>query len=236
VEAIVELIAAFVGAFVHAVAGLLWAIGALLAAVVEFLFLALTQGFSSASQKYIQRKIERRSRLAATESEADAKATERTPSISRKQTAIIVALVLLVIISGVAVGLIRDRIRKQRIAATRVQVAELADSFAEQIENEEVADSEPGRLREYDAWKQPFELFIDKALLGSLIVVRSPGPDRESGSIDDILAVRVVRASAKEVGGELANRALEAMRNRVDRLFAGDDGEVLPKDIDIGER
>jgi hypothetical protein len=125
VEAIAELIGAIVIAFVHALAGLLWGIGALLAAVVEFLFLALTQGLSSASQKYEQRKTERKSRLTATESEADTEATGRIPSISRKQSAVIAALVI---------------------------------------------------------------------------------------------------------------RALDAMRDRVEQLFPGDDGEAQPKDIDIGER
>jgi hypothetical protein len=66
----------------------------LLAAVVEFLFLALTQGFSTASQNYKQRKTERKSRFTATESEADTEAAGRIPSISRKQSAIIAALVI----------------------------------------------------------------------------------------------------------------------------------------------
>jgi len=65
--------------------------------------------------------------------------------------------------------------------------------------------------------------------------VRSSGPDRKSGSIDDILATRVIRASAKDVGGKLAKRGVKAIRDRVTRLLPGGDKEQLPEDIDVAE-
>ena len=71
---------------------------------------------------------------------------------------------------------------------------------------------------------------------GSLVVVRSSGPDRKSGSIDDILATRVIRASAKEVGGELAGRGIKAIRDRVAEMLPDGDKEALPKDMDVDEQ
>lgn len=77
---------------------------------------------------------------------------------------------------------------------------------------------------------------MDKALPGSLLVVRSSGPDRKSGTIDDILATRVVRASAMAVGDELAERGIKALRDRVADLISGGDDEQLPDDLDIDDQ
>ncbi len=68
-----------------------------------------------------------------------------------------------------------EQIRKQRVAQTRSQVDKLADTFAEQLKDDGVADPEPGKLRDRDAWQQPMELFVDKTLLGSLVVVARRG-------------------------------------------------------------
>ncbi|HUG67128.1 MAG TPA: hypothetical protein VMM76_05230 [Pirellulaceae bacterium] len=237
-EAIAELIAALVGALVHALVALLEAFATLLAIVAEFVFLALTQGLSAASKKYKQRKQERESRLEAMH---DAKggrvqAVETQPLIGLKHSAIIGSIVLVAIVCAVAAWAIRDRIRKEQVATTRLQVAKLADSFSQQIKEQQIADPKPGLLPDRDAWEQPIELFVDKALLGSLVVVRSSGPDRKSGSIDDILATRVIRSPAKQVGGELVDRGVKAIRDRVSRVLPGADKEMLPEDMDIGQQ
>lgn len=234
-EAIGELIAALFGALVEVLFGLLQVVAGLFAIALEFVFLSLTQGLSAASQQYKKRKEERAEQLAAAKTTAATPVTNDAPSISLKQSAILVSIVFFVIVCSVITWVIQDRIQKQRIAETRSQVKKLADTFAAQIKDEEVADPEPGKLQDRDAWQQPIELFVDKALLGSLVVVRSSGPDRKSGSIDDILATRMTRASAKEVGGELAKRSIKAIRNRVGKLLPGGKKGPLPKEIDVAE-
>ncbi|MDX1930797.1 MAG: hypothetical protein SFV81_30010 [Pirellulaceae bacterium] len=235
-EAIIELIAASVGALFQALIGIVEGVVALLAIVVEFAFLAVTQGITAASRQYNHRKQERAERLAAGKPASDIPVRDEAPSISRKQSAILAVIVLVVIAGGVATRVVGVRIREQRVAETRAQVKKLADTFAEQIKDDGVADPVPGKLRDRDGWEQPVELFVDKTLLGSLIVVRSSGPDRQTGSIDDILATRVIRASAKDVGGELANRGIKALRDRVAGLLPGGDEEQLPEDMDVGEQ
>ena len=234
-EAIVELIAALVGALVEAVIGLLEAAVALLAFVVEFLFLALTQGMSAALRRYRLRRQERVNRISVRKRVAESQNSDRGASISRKQSAILASIVIFAVICFVGAWAVRDRIRKQRVEETRSQVKTLVDTFAEQLEDDGAADPEPGKLNDRDAWQQPIELFVDHALFGSLVVVRSSGPDRKSGSIDDILATRVIRASAKDVGGELANRGMRAVRGRIAELLPGGDGEQLAEDVEVGK-
>lgn len=234
-EAIFELIAALVGALAEALIGLIGAFAALLAALLEFVFLAVTQGMSAASRKYESRKQQRAERLATAKTATDLRPQDDTPSISLKQSAILVSIVFFAIICGLATWVVSDRMRKQRVAETRSQVETLADRFAQQINENEAASPKPGKLLDCDAWNQPIELFVDKALLGSLVVVRSSGPDRRSGSVDDILATRVSRASAKEVGGELANRGIKAIRDAVAELLPGGNKEQ-PEDMDVGEQ
>lgn len=158
--------------------------------------------------------------------------TQSKPLLTFRQSAVILALVVGAIVCGVVTWKIRDSIRKKQIAQTRTQIAKLADSFSNQVKNEQTVNPTPGVLPDRDVWGQPIELFVDKVLLGSLIVVRSAGPDGKSGSVDDLLATRVVRASAKKVGGELAKRGVKALRERVSRLLPGRDKEKLPAEAD----
>lgn len=235
-EAIAELIAAVIGAFVQAFAALLEAFAALAAIILEFAFIALTQGLSAASKQYKQRRDQRAAQIDAAQQTAETSASGNTASINLKHAALFATIAALVIVCGVATWVVSDRIRKQRVAETRTQVKQLADRYADEIKDDEIVDPHPGTLRDRDSWQQPLELFVDKALLGSLVVVRSSGPDRKSGSIDDILATRVVRSSAREVGGELANRGIKALRDRVAKLLPGGDEDQLPEEIDVGEQ
>ncbi len=220
-EAIFELIAALIGAFAQAFFWLFEAVAALLAAVAEFLFLALTQGRPAATQKYQQRKRERESRRNDGTPAVDDSAFAPSQKVSYTHAAIIGSLIPLVLVCGIVTWVVRERVRKQRVADTHAQLKKLADAFANQIQDEDIADPEPGNLPDRDSWRQPIELFVDKALLGSLVVVRSSGPDRKPGSIDDILDTRVIPASAKDVGGELAERGLKALRDRFGKLLPG---------------
>lgn len=246
-EAIALLIVALVTAFIAGLFALLQLATAFLGIVLEFIFHALIHGVADASKQYQHRREELSEKLAVAdktrqdEHAVTLKKEEKTtaalpqnkePNISRNQAVILVLLVCFIIIGCVATWMIRDRIRKQRIAETRFQIKKLADRFSEQIQDKEVADPVPGKLRDRDVWQQPIELFVDKTLLGSLVVVRSSGPDRKPGSVDDLLEIHVIRASAKEVGGELAHRGWNALRNRVTKLLPGGGKEAQPEETD----
>ena len=58
-------------------------------------------------------------------------------------------------------------------------------------------------------------MFVDEALLGELYVVRSSGPDRKSGTIDDILSPEIRIASLKEVAGELIDRGNKKVKEKL---------------------
>jgi hypothetical protein len=90
-------------------------------------------------------------------------------------------------------------------------------------------------LQERDAWNQPLELFVDKTLLGSMLVVRSHGNDGKSGTLDDMLAIRIVRARVAEIGGQLAKRGFDKVKDRLQKLLLEKDVDVIPIDIDFAD-
>jgi hypothetical protein len=129
-------------------------------------------------------------------------------------------LIVIVMAASVIIWRVRDNNRKERIAKTRTQVAGLVEELAGQVMNEDpAARPESGLLDDRDAWDQPLELTVNHSLLGSSIVVRSHGPDQQPATLDDIKDSRFLAASAKEVGGELANRGLEAAREKFNELL-----------------
>ena len=220
-EAIVELFSAFFLALFQAVLALLELLATLVFLALEFLFLALTQGLSAATRQYRQRQRQQAERWQQKSAAGDAPAVPDDPRVNGRQTAIVASVVVLLIVAGVTTWIIREQIRKRRIAETRAQVELLAEVFADEVEDDDAADPAPGLLPDRDAWDEPIELFVDKALVGSLVVVRSPGPDRQPGTIDDILAIRMIQASIPEIGGELAERGMQALRERAARLLPG---------------
>lgn len=225
-QAIAEMIAALVECFVHLLIALVELVAALVAMAIEFLLLAITKGVPAASGRFKQRRqaLAQRRESRANLSPGDAPASTAAP-VDRRTILISIAVIALVV-AGFAVGaVVRDRIRQRRIEATRLQITRLADELIRQVKDEKAADPAPGLLADRDAWNQPVELFVDEMLLGTMLVVRSHGPDRQSGTIDDLLEIRVARAPAAKVGGELVNRGVKALRDRAARLRAGDDDE-----------
>ena len=223
-EAIVELIAALFAAVLEAALGVVQAAAALLAAVIEAVFLALTQGRRAAADRFQQRQQERREQRDATAGDSEQASGEdavESTSLDHRQAGLFVVLAMFGIVGvSIVVLVVSQHVRQRRIDTTQKQIDTLADAFVDQMRDDQSDDPVEGLLPERDAWDQPIELFVDRALLGSLVVVRSQGPDRQSGTIDDLLATRVVRASAGEVGGELADRGIEALGKRVKQLLS----------------
>jgi len=223
----------------------------LLAMSVEFLFRALIQGKSAASEKFRQRQVELgatdkpaagatrdadsesttsdrvRERLA--ELDAASAANDRSAANEPTFTELSGALVFLIAIFAGCFLLwrIRDNNRQQQITQTRTQVARLAEKFVGQVKHEDPAQHpQSGLLEDRDVWDQPLELSVEESLLGTTLLVRSSGPDQQPGTIDDIHSHRSIGATATEVGGELANRGFQAAREKIkDLLPEKQDGE-----------
>lgn len=212
----------------------------ILAAALEFVFIALTQGISTASQQFKKRMQERAIHPAIPNSSADAlEMDEATPTHST-QFEILKWIVLFLLLGCVMIpGYLQYRSEKQRradqeqrVKETRSQVKQLADTFTQQIKDKNVADPIPGTLRDLDAWQRPIELRVEKELLSSEIVVRSWGPDHIPGTYDDIVEERTIRVSAKEAGGELTKRGVKAIRNRIVEMLPGGKKEQQPEETD----
>lgn len=201
----------------------------ILAATLEFVYLALTQGISTASQQFKKRMQERAIDSVVANSSADTPETdEATPTHSKQFENLKLILLFLVFASVMISVYLQYRSEKQhradqerRVAETRSQVKQLADTFMQQIQDKKDADLIPGMLRDLDAWQRPIVLRVNKELLSSEIVVRSWGPDSVPGSSDDIVEERTVRISPKEAGSELTKRGVKAIRNRIVEMLPG---------------
>lgn len=231
-EAIFELIGALVAALVELLLALAEVVGALVAMVLEFVFLALTQGVKAASGRFQQRQETRREKVATRKREASRRAAAKNVPVDptgRWTIVLLVSIVLFAVVPPVLLLVGLKYGRERRIAQTKSQIEALADQYAEQVRDEDAADPEEGLLDDRDAWRQPIELQVDKSLLGTLIVVRSTGPDRKPGTIDDQLAIRTVGAPAKQIGGDLAKRGFEKLREKAKGWLRGDGEEEVGK-------
>lgn len=201
----------------------------ILAATLEFVYLALTRGISTASQQFKKRMQERAIDSVVANSSADTPETDEATPTHSTQFQFLKWIVLFLLAGCVMLpGYLHYRSEKQdradqerRVKETRSQVKQLADTFMQQIQDKKDADPIPGMLRDLDAWQRPIMLRVDKELLSSEIVVRSWGPDRVPGSSDDIVEERTVRVSAKEAGSELTKRGVKAIRNRIVEMLPG---------------
>ncbi|QDT41973.1 hypothetical protein Pan241w_20530 [Gimesia alba] len=222
--------------------GLLEVVTKFLAATLEFVYLALTQGISTASQQFKKRMQERTKHPAIPNSSAGTPETDEATPTHSTQFEILKWIVLFLLAGCVMIpGYLHYRSEKQhrtdqeqRVKETRSQVKQLADTFTQQIKDKNAADPIPGSLRDLDAWQRPIKLRVDKELLSSEIAVRSWGPDRVPGSSDDIVEERTIRVSAKEAGSDLAKRGVKAVRNRIVEMLPGGKKEQQPEEPDNG--
>lgn len=222
-EAILQLFVAFVGAICQVFLGILEIFASLLSGAVEFAFLSLTQGTSAAKQRHNERRTARAQQAKTPRAIPDHALGVETPALDQKRLTIVTVVVLATTLFGVIALVVHSQVRKRRIEQTQAQLVKLADNIVDKIKDKDIPDPEPGAMKDLDVWQQPVELLIDKTLVGSLVVVRSTGPDQKPGTADDLLELRTIRASVKEVGGEVAKRGLNALRNRLGALLRRQD-------------
>lgn len=185
---------------------------------------ALIHGRLAAKEKRQQRREDQEKRVAESSVQ-----TVQTPEERRHRT-IRAGIVVVVGLFGFAgYHWISSRIREQRQIATRIQIAKLADNFIQQA-GQPNANLPEGVLPDHDAWSHPCELFVDQWMVGTLIVVRSAGPDRNPGTLDDMLAVRFARPGLKVLGIDLAKIGAEAVKDRLNKILPGN---PLPAQFDI---
>ncbi len=210
-DAIGELIGATVGLIFDLLISLLTlAIRGFLHSI-EFMYLAVTKGITAACQNTKKSWADEREVRRTKPLEKQQQAA--TNSAMSDQTMIIIGLV---VIASLVTGLTfwgLESIQQRRIESTRTQVRRIVNRIAKDAEMG-IPLPVQGDLAERDAWKQPIRLFVDEALLGELYVVRSSGPDRKSGTIDDILSPEIRIASLKEVSGELIDRGHKKVKEK----------------------
>ncbi|QDT63778.1 hypothetical protein [Calycomorphotria hydatis] len=227
-EAIIALLLAMLGGVLALFCGLLELCIGLFVSISEFLFFLVTGGLQTAREKHQARREANQSKSnnvppiepnAAGENTSNAQLPNQVQPDRRKLNGVVSVIVILLIACGYIAWTISDHISQKRIENAEFQMEVLADQLEEQLKDENQADPIPGFMKERDPWRQPYQLFVDNMTAGSLIVVRSAGPDRTHETVDDLLEIRVVPKDAKEIGGELINRGLDVLKERMNRFM-----------------
>lgn len=234
-EAIGDAIGALFAAVFEIIALTVELAASLLMLVAEFLFVMVTQGLAAAKERWSESKSQLDQRRTARKAAAR-EATDAVP-VSGGTVLLFVGIGALALAITSGALWISHAIRERKIAETRLQVAACADAALQRFLNDGGNKPAAGLQADRDAWDQPLELFLDEGLLGVLVTVRSAGPDRNTGTIDDILALRAQRAGAGEIGRELGQRAVDKAKDKADGLldrFRNPRGDIVDPDPPAG--
>jgi len=218
-EALAEALSALVEVFAELAMAVAELLAALLELLLELLFVLITQGYKAARERYGRRKAERRAARQAAQQNRE----ERDTNSAGAGRLIATAVVLLVIATAGLAFYIPHRLRQQRIEETQIQLATLADDVSQQVTGDVQPLPESGRLADRDAWSRQIELSLQEGVLGTQIVVRSDGPDGQSGTLDDLKADRYIPHSVQDVTGDIARRGLDKLKDKVAGFLPGQD-------------
>lgn len=215
-EAIAELIGAMVGAAIAGLLALLEFSSVLVFGLIEFLFIALTQGPAAARQQKEKKQAERAKKPADQQHVASSAhsepGSESTDNTGRGYVALILLAVMLVLAPIVWFG--NHQMKKQRQRrkqSTDRQIEKIADKYLQSCEDGKFVKQGKTDLAEEDSWGQPIQLFVNKYIAGNLIVIRSAGVDRETGTLDDQLAIRFARVHLKGIAGKAKEAVVDAV-------------------------
>jgi len=221
--AIAELLAAWIAFMTEGLAGLLLPACELmlmaglscigwLAEICEFLVTCAVVGIRPAAEKRREARKTRLARLAARKAQQTAKRETSQSSRSSPEACVVLFVTITGVVAVIAWMGIDRRIREARIQTTRKLVQQCADQLmADQQQKQQLGQrllpgllkSDRKQLPAHDAWKQPLELFVDETPAGMLLVVRSSGPDRKTGTIDDLLEIRPITKNLQQMSNEL---------------------------------
>lgn len=149
--------------------------------------------------------------------------------------AVLVSVIFVAIVGG---GLLswRHLAHRHRVATTEQLVDRLAEKYYQETTKPD-AQFQNGPLAEVDAWGRPVRLDAEKSLLGWWIVVSSDGPDGRPATFDDVKSVRENWNNLEQVGGELAQRGTNKVKEKIQGLFTSDKpDEALPADEQPAEQ
>lgn len=235
-EAILEVFIAAVAVLFELIAALIGAVVELVAMLIAFLLTWRREGRKAASEQFLRRTSERKrkqeekSKSKKTSKQEPSLDEDPTDSASPMQTAEkrpnssrwLIVLGLCIVAAGGLAWYLHERKLERQIAQTQAIQKRLADDFADQVQGGAGDELKPSTLNQTDAWGQPLELFVDRFPIGTLIVIRSNGPDRQSGTIDDLLEIRPVPVTPKGIAKDLADVAVEKgkqeAKSRLDAL------------------
>ncbi len=120
---------------------------------------------------------------------------------------------------------------QRKVAATEQLLDRLAEGYYQETTQGDPV-FENGPLPEHDAWGRPIRLDTEKSLMGWWIVVSSDGPDGRPATSDDVKSTRSNWANLEQVGGELAARGTNKVKEKFRGMFAGGD-EDSPEEADV---
>jgi len=219
-DAIIELFTDFVVGFVRAVFGLI-------ELFVEFVSLCLEvmtgahrrakkQPASSKMSVATVKETTSSSTIATTEPAVSATETPDRPFPTQFQwrlfaagSVILVGIFLLAYVQNLG-----WQDQKRREQATELALEQAANRVVETFKQDRKVAPVPGILAEKDGWNNPLELFVDDFEVGYLLVVRSKGPDGQSGTIDDELAIKTVQNDPKEAAKDVFKRGVEVFNKK----------------------
>lgn len=228
-EVIIELIAALVMAIVSLFVLWLELLILLLAPLLEFVFMVIVYGNTAAVERF-------RSRRTSTEARIASRLRPRQPSASTQEVSadtsafrqarwIIGGCFLLALAAFVSVRMLlgqRQEVeRKSQIPRTNSQIESLADDFASRVRSGDGDHLKSTVLNETDVWETPLTLSVDRLLTGTLIIVRSCGPDAKSGTQDDQVATRLTAVPAGKFAAKKIDQGIDAVKNRIRKLLPG---------------
>jgi hypothetical protein len=214
-QAIFELLLAIIGGFVVALAGLVSALLQLALFAVEFLFIAATQGLGQAREQANEARLRRSVR---TDEQPGAPADQSAGNSSHPGS-VWGAIGLMGVLIAVGIGLYVSRqIRAARIETAKTLVGQCADDVAETIALGQAPPAR-GELPVQDPWKKPLELFLDDLAVGTLVVVRSAGPDQRTGTIDDLVGIRMQQKPVKQLAVDAGNVVVDQVKEKALNLL-----------------
>ncbi|MFY9252134.1 MAG: hypothetical protein WAO83_01665 [Fuerstiella sp.] len=232
-DAIAEMIGAIISLIVSSALFILGAIAELLWMLVESIF-KLFGTPRTVANKAPDASPAKSLPRAQTNPAAAAKAPDnQTKSRLSKYKPALTGLLLTFIVGGWIYDAQQKRWNQARADKTRIQIAKLADHYIDQLKQKQSLDETKRLLNEADAWDRNFELFIDRGIWGKMIVVRSHGSDGQPGTIDDLLAIRVMPSTAGKISKMLADMGIEFAKGRLLKLLPEKSNIVIPIEIDF---
>ena len=216
-EAIVQMVVALIAAFVAMAVATFALVAQLVLLLLSLLFVLLTEGFDAARKHY----RDKTTKEPATEEQNDIQQDTTAKQLNPRAFMIFGAVVFTGFLLGFGFWL-QHYWEQKKIEATNRQLTQIATQLESDTKNPETPNPVAGPLAERDLWQRPIECFVDETLIGTLLVIRSNGPDRRPGTADDLLEIRTIPTTVKKFGKDVAKRAWDAAQAKMKKMLRGD--------------